>query len=95
MEICAKVKLALRISHNRLDGEIEDVIASGRQEMIRAGVAESVANGSAELVETALKTYALAYYAGATPEAEKYGESWRYQLDCIRKSTKIGGAANV
>ena len=92
MDIFAKVKLALRISHNLLDGEITDVIASGRQEMIRAGVDEEVANGSAELVETALKTYALAYFAGATTEAEKYGESFRYQLDCIRKSSSgIGG----
>lgn len=89
MDVFAKVKLALRISHNYLDAEITDVIASGRQEMIRAGVEESVANGSTELVETALKTYALAYFAGATAEADKYNESFRYQLDCIRKSGVI------
>lgn len=89
MDVFAKVKLALRISHNYLDSEITDVIASGRQDMIRAGVEESVANGSTELVETALKTYALAYFAGATAEADKYNESFRYQLDCIRKSGVI------
>lgn len=92
MTIFDKVKLALRISHNLLDAEITDVINSARQEMIRAGVAQEVANGSTELVETAIKTYALAYFAGATAEADKYSESFRYQLDNIRKS---GVIANV
>ena len=83
-----KVKLALRISHNLLDGEITDVIASGRQEMERAGVSAEIANSSLEIVETALKTYALAlsYYSEPTT-AEKYMESFKYQLDNIRKST--------
>ena len=82
-----KVKLALRISHNLLDDEINDVIASARQEMIRAGVTEEVANSDMELVETAIKTYALEYYASDTKDAERYSNSFKYQLDCIRKST--------
>jgi len=81
-----KVKLALRISHNLLDAEITDVIASGRQEMERAGVSAEIANSSLEIVETALKTYALAYYSEPNT-AEKYTESFKYQLDNIRKST--------
>lgn len=89
MTILEKVKLALRISHTLLDGEITDVIESGRQELIRAGVDESVvASGSeTELVATALKTYALAYYASDVKEAERFGESFKYQCDCLRKST--------
>ena len=85
--IAEKVKLALRISHNLLDGEITDVIASARQEMIRSGVTEEVANSDMELVETAIKTYALEYYTSDTKEAERFGNSFKYQLDCIRKST--------
>lgn len=81
-----KVKLALRISHNLLDDEISDVIKSGRQEMIRAGVENEVAESTLEVVETALKTYALAYYSEPSV-AEKYTESFKYQLDNIRKST--------
>lgn len=87
--ILEKVKLALRISHNDLDDEIEDVIASARQEMIRAGMKSDTASGSMELVETAIKTYALAYYA-PVKEAEKYTESFRYQLDQLRKSYPAG-----
>lgn len=82
-----KVKLALRISHNLLDGEIADVIASARKEMARAGVSEEVANSDLEIVETAVKTYALEYYASDTKEAERFSNSFKYQLDCIRKSS--------
>lgn len=86
MTILEKIKLALRISHSLLDAEITDVIASARQEMLRAGVDDVVANSDYELVETAIKTYALQYYASDVKDAERYGESFRYQLDCIRKS---------
>ena len=84
--IAEKVKLALRISHNLLDDEINDVITSARQELIRAGVAEEVAESEEELVQTAIKTYALEYYAQDPKDADRYGESFRYQCDCLRKS---------
>lgn len=89
MSLVDDVKLYLRISHNLLDDEIEKVVASARQEMIRAGVAASIAYGedtdSVQIVETAIKTYAKMYYAD-TKDGEKYAESWKYQLDNIRKT---------
>lgn len=85
--ILDKVKFALRISHDLLNGEIEDVITSARQELVRAGVNESVAESDMELVETAIKTYALEYYASDEKEADRYGNSFKYQCDCLRKST--------
>ena len=89
MALVDDVKLYLRISHDLLDNEIETVIASARQEMIRAGVKTEVANGSDttcnNIVEQAIKTYCKMYYADTT-DAEKYGESWKYQLDNIRKT---------
>lgn len=81
-----KVKLALRISHNLLDSEISDVITSARQELVRAGVDPEVANSDKEIIQTAIKTYALEYYAQDPKDAERYSESFKYQLDCIRKS---------
>lgn len=86
-----KVKLALRISHNLLDGEIADVITSARQELIRAGVNADVVNETAEdvdaeLVETAIKTYALEYYTRDVNEAKRYAESFQYQCDSLRKT---------
>ena len=84
--IADKVKLALRISHNLLDSEISDVITSARLELKRAGVDSDTASGDSEIVETAIKTYALAYYASDVKDAERYQESFQYQCDCLRKS---------
>lgn len=82
-----KVKLALRISHNLLDGEINDVIASARDELTRAGVDTELANSDEELIQTAIKTYALAYYSSDVKDSERYNQSFYYQCDCLRKST--------
>lgn len=82
-----KVKLALRISHNLLDGEISDVITSARDELIRAGVDSTLANSDEELIQTAIKTYALAYYSSDVKDAERFNQSFYYQCDCLRKST--------
>ena len=92
LTIMDKVKLALRISHTLLDAEITDVIASARQELKRAGVNPDKADGNDEIIETAIKTYALAYYA-TTKDAERYEESFKYQCDCLRKS--FGVVQNV
>lgn len=81
-----KVKLALRISHSLLDEEIADVITSARSELERAGVDSVTAQGDEEIVETAIKTYALSYYASDVKDAERYQESFKYQCDCLRKS---------
>lgn len=86
MTIDQKVKLALRISHTLLDAEISDVIESARAELVRAGVDSDFAYSSAEIVETAIKTYALAYYASDNKDAERYQKSFEYQCDCLRKS---------
>ena len=39
-----------------------------------------------QLVETAIKTYALEYYTRDTKEKEGYAESFKYQLDNLRKT---------
>ena len=93
--IVDKVKLALRISHTLLDTEIADVITSARQELKRAGVDSAKAEGDDEIVETAIKTYALAYYASDVKDAERYQESFKYQCDCLRKSTFTLESENV
>lgn len=82
-----RVKLALRISHNRLDSDIEDTMEAARAEMVRSGVSYDVAHGSHTLIETAVKTYCQAIYANDEKRAEGFMESWQYQLDNIRKSS--------
>lgn len=89
MALLDDIKLYLRISHNLLDNEIQTVIASAREELKRAGVktavAESQEPASKDLVEQAIKTYAKSYYA-EPKEAEMFAESFKYQLDNLRKT---------
>ncbi len=92
--ILQKVKLSLRISHTLLDDEITDYIASARQEMIRAGMDSTKAGGSEEIVETAIKTYVLAQYANSK-DSERYNESFKYQLDNLRKTYPAEETSNV
>lgn len=82
-----KVKLALRITHNYLDRDIEDTIKVARQEMIRAGVSEEVANSDNDMVENAIKTFCLYTYCNDSKFTEGYFNSWIFQLDNLRKST--------
>lgn len=82
-----KVKLALRISHDFLDSDINDTISTARAEMIRSGVPESVAGSSIEVVEMAIKTYCLYNYANDQKMQDGYWKSWQFQLDNIRKSS--------
>ena len=90
MALLDDVKLALRISHNLLDNEINSVIASAQQEMLRAGVMADVVNmvdgAPKDLVEQAIKTYAMEYYTRDVKEADRYSMSFQYQLDNLRKS---------
>ncbi len=82
-----KVKLALRISHNLLDSDIEDTIKTARAEMNRSGISLDVAQSNLDIVEMAIKTYCLYVYASDSKLTEGYFKSWQYQLDNIRKST--------
>lgn len=82
-----KVKLALRISHNLLDSDIEDTIKSARAEMIRSGISESKANDEEDsLIISAIKTYCLFVYSSDNSRVEGFRQSWEYQLENLRKS---------
>ena len=83
-----KIKVACRISHNKLDGDIADSISFARSEMIRLGIKQELANAEtpdADILE-AVKTYCKSVYTPDKDMAEKYRLSWEYQLDCLRKT---------
>lgn len=84
-----KVKLALRITHTFLDDAIEEEISEARADMIRSGVDEDVANNdSYPATASCVKTYCL-YRHASKEDAERYWESYQYQVDCMRKSTNL------
>ena len=83
-----KIKVACRISHNKLDGDIADSISFARSEMIRLGIKQDMAKAEmpdADILE-AIKTYCKSVYTSDKDMAEKYRLSWEYQLDCLRKT---------
>lgn len=86
MALLDDVKLALRIQHNLLDTEIATVIASAQAELVRAGVDAAKVETSGELVQQAIKTYALEYYTRDPKEADRYSQSFKYQCDNLRKT---------
>jgi len=92
--VLEKVKLALRITTSFLDDEILDSIAEARQELVRAGVNETLANSNNELIVKAVKTYCQAQLTGDLNARDKFNESFIFQLDNIRKSTITVTEAN-
>ena len=97
MALLEDIKLTLRISHNLLDEEIQDEITSARQEMVRAGVNSSVAttqDGENNLlVEQAIKVYVLMLHEMDVKRREGYEESFKNQLDNLRKSYPASGVS--
>lgn len=86
MSMLEKVKLALQISTNEFDSDIEENIATARAEMIRSGIAEEKANSNTDaLITKAIKTFCQKEYTDDNL-SERFEESWRYQLDNLRKS---------
>lgn len=82
-----KIKLALRISHNRLDSDIEETMKVARAEMIRSGISAEKANSDDYLINKAIKTYCLAEFSNNDKMSERYYKSWEYQIDNLRKSS--------
>ena len=88
-----KIKLALRISHNKSDGDINDNIAFAKQEMARLGIdaTKTILVDEVEtmdpLIYTAIKTYCQYAFTTDPKAQEGYLTSWTYQLDCLRKTS--------
>lgn len=86
MTVLATVKQALRIKHSQLDDEITRLIGTAQAEMIRAGVTEEVVNAGGSLVEQATVTFCLMNMTEEKNLIDRYDESFRLQVDNIRKS---------
>ena len=93
MSMRDKVKLALRITHAKLDSEIDENIDAAQEELERAGVPRDVATDPEKypLVARAIKTYCQSMAALDQNQADKYMNSFKYQADNLRKSSLYGG----
>lgn len=88
MAILDDVKMALRINHTSLDTLLTKQIAMARAEMVRNGMSSAVVNDDNNvLITDAIITFCQMRNADSITESEQYTTSWKYQLDCLRKST--------
>jgi len=72
MAMLDDVKIALRVSHTALDGEITDLIAAARQDLILSGVLPAKANLDTDaLVKRAIITYVKAHFGYDNPDADR------------------------
>ena len=89
MAVLDTVKKALRISHTKLDDELNRLIAVARAELKRVGVADSVAEGSDDLVIQSIVTFCLIHSTEDVQLIDKYQKAWSIQADGIRKCSEI------
>lgn len=83
-----KVKLALGLTTDVYDADIEENIEAARAELIRSGVKPEKANAEDDaLIIRIIKTFCQKEYSEGT-ESSRFERSWRYQLDNIRKSAE-------
>lgn len=81
------VRTALRISHTKLDTEIQAAIDTAKAEMERAGVVADAIDDTDAMISAAIKTYCKFIFASDMNMRDGFFKSWEYQLDCLRKST--------
>lgn len=71
------VKKAVRISHNALDDELEDLIEASRYDLNLSGVSHLKANDDTDpLIKRAIITYVKANFISDAKEAERFLTSY-------------------
>ena len=87
------VKTALRITHDKLDNEINDNILAAELELQRVGIPWEVASEPEAYpqIKQAIKTYCQEKNAIDQAQAEKYRASFELQAENLRKSGMYKG----
>ena len=84
------VKKRIRISHTKLDTEVQAAIDTAKNEMERAGIIQSKLIETDPLIATAIKTYCQYEFASDDKAKEGFLVSWQYQLENLRRSAGYG-----
>lgn len=79
-EYLSDIRLRVRSSVDKLDGEIKDLILAARADLVRGGVLPArVADETDPLVKQAISTYVKAEFGLDNDDADKYRASFRNQ----------------
>ena len=86
--ILEKVKTALRIGHDKLDGELDDQIEAAVNDLRMVGV--DVENDGDPLIVAAIKTYCLAHMTDDKSKAELHEDRYERQKARLKLSSEYG-----
>lgn len=79
-EYLSDIRLRVRSSVDKLDGEIKDLILAARADLVRGGVLPArAADETDPLVKQAISTYVKAEFGLNNDDADKYRASFRNQ----------------
>ena len=79
-EYLSDIRLRVRSSVDKLDGEIKDLILAARADLVRVGVLPArAADETDPLVKQAISTYVKAEFGLDNDDADKYRASFRNQ----------------
>lgn len=79
-EYLSDIRLRVRLSVDKLDGEIKDLILAARADLVRGGVLPArAADETDPLVKQAISTYVKAEFGLDNDDADKYRASFRNQ----------------
>ena len=79
-EYLSDIRLRVRSSVDKLDGEIKDLILAARADLVRGGVLPArAADETDPLVKQAISTYVKAEFGLDNDDADKYRASFRSQ----------------
>lgn len=87
----AKIKTALRITHTKLDADLESTIESAKMELRRIGVEVPEGEYVPDIIYSAIKTYCQMFYTDDEKKREMFYKSFECQADGLRKSLEYGG----
>lgn len=87
-----KVKMALRITHSKLDSELQDVINACKTDLRIAGITKL--DDEDALIQQAVKTYARAEYEQDVNKANRLSQAYlslKLSLSLCGEYTEDGG----
>lgn len=92
VDILVAAKLAVRVSSDTFDSEIQDLIAAARKAMEKAGVtSEKTLDDSDPLIRRAITVYCKSTFGRDNSESEKYMRSFREIVRQMQNSTEYTG----
>lgn len=92
-EILEKIKLSLRISHNALDADLEDLINACLADLQVCGIPEPDPNDA--LILNAVKLYVRAHYIDDTGKGDSYMTRYNDLKSCLMMAEGYGGAVDA